>query len=282
VAGEVDQVELAAILVEEDALADPETDEGSIRASHILYSPGDDPAAEPAEGEPPSEELRRWEEARLDAQAAADDLRSITDPAARAEAFAERARAESDDPTADVAGGDLGYFTRGTMVEEFATALFDDADLVAGDIVGPIRTQFGWHVISFTDRRAPIAERLAAVEEALAAPDADFAAVASDLSDGAEAPAGGETGWHTFDEVDEIDDEALQALSSIAVGDRTGPLETDEGFLILRKLDEGKRPLDPQQAARVRQRAFADWYQTQRFEAETDGRISQDISSLEL
>jgi parvulin-like peptidyl-prolyl isomerase len=269
-AGDVDQVHLAEILVEGDTSIDPSTDEGTIRASHILYAPNDvvpDPSA-PLPSDDPG-----WETARADAQAAVDALTAIPDTDVRAAAFALRARAESDDPTAASVAGDLGFFTRATMVEEFATALFDDPDLEPGDLVGPVRSPFGWHVISFTDRRAPIGERLEEVEAALAAPDAEFATVARALSDGAEAPAGGDTGWHTLDE---LDAQTLEAIAPLAVGDRSEPLETERGFVIVQKLDEGRRPLDAAQAASVESSAYDDWYADQRFEAESDGRISQD------
>jgi parvulin-like peptidyl-prolyl isomerase len=269
-AGDVDQVHLAEILVEGDSSADPASDEGMIRASHILYAPNDqvpDPST-PLPSDDPG-----WEAARAEAQAAVDALNAIPDPEARATFFADRARAESDDPTAATGAGDLGFFTRTTMVDEFASALFDDPDLEPGEIVGPVRSPFGWHVIRFVERRAPLAERLEEVEAALDAPGADFATVARERSDGAEAPAGGDTGWHTLDE---LDSQTLAAISPMAVGERTEPIATARGYVIVTKLDEGRRPLDAAQAANVEASAFADWYADQRFEAESDGRISQD------
>jgi parvulin-like peptidyl-prolyl isomerase len=271
VADDADQVRLAEILVEYDAPGDPTIDEETIRASHILYSPGDEPSPQ----EPLASDDPGWEAARVEAQAAVDALNAITDPEARAAAFDELASNESDDAAAATIGGDLGYFTRGAMVEEFASPLFDDPDLQSGDIIGPVRSAFGWHVIRFVDRRAAGSERVAAVEAALDAPDADFAAVAAELSDGAEAAVGGDTGWHTLDE---LDAQTLQALSTMAVGDRSEPLETERGFVILEKLDEGRRPLDPAQRATVAATAFADWYADLRFEAESEGRI--DVDSL--
>jgi peptidyl-prolyl cis-trans isomerase C len=47
-------------------------------------------------------------------------------------------------------GGDLGYFTRNKMVKEFEDAAFSAKK---GDIVGPVKTQFGWHIIKVTDAR---------------------------------------------------------------------------------------------------------------------------------
>jgi peptidyl-prolyl cis-trans isomerase C len=43
-------------------------------------------------------------------------------------------------------GGSLGVFGKGMMVPEFETVCFDPKNKV-GDIHGPIKTQFGWHLI---------------------------------------------------------------------------------------------------------------------------------------
>ncbi len=47
-------------------------------------------------------------------------------------------------------GGDLGFFTRETMVPEFADAAFA---LEAGQLSAPVQSQFGWHLIKVTDKR---------------------------------------------------------------------------------------------------------------------------------
>lgn len=47
-------------------------------------------------------------------------------------------------------GGDLGYFTRGQMVPQFDKAAFE---LPVGELSEPVQTQFGWHLITVTDRR---------------------------------------------------------------------------------------------------------------------------------
>ncbi len=62
--------------------------------------------------------------------------------------FGEAAREYSQDGTAS-RGGDLGWFGRGQMVETFEDAAFE-APL--NQIVGPVKTRFGYHLIEVLDR----------------------------------------------------------------------------------------------------------------------------------
>jgi peptidyl-prolyl cis-trans isomerase D len=61
--------------------------------------------------------------------------------------FAELAKANSEDPGSAAQGGDLGKFARGSMVKGFEDAVFAAK---SGDIVGPVETEFGFHVIRVT------------------------------------------------------------------------------------------------------------------------------------
>jgi peptidyl-prolyl cis-trans isomerase D len=75
--------------------------------------------------------------------------------------FEEAARTHSQDPGSAVRGGDLGYFVRGQMVAPFDEAAFGAQ---TGQLVGPVETQFGFHLIEVTDR-ADQAARLAMVAQ---------------------------------------------------------------------------------------------------------------------
>lgn len=65
--------------------------------------------------------------------------------------FEELARTYSLDATA-LRGGDLGFFQKGQFVPEFEEAVFK---MTKGDFAGPVKTQFGYHVIKLTDRIEP-------------------------------------------------------------------------------------------------------------------------------
>jgi peptidyl-prolyl cis-trans isomerase C len=64
--------------------------------------------------------------------------------------FEKIAKEKSTDGSAPQ-GGDLGYFTEGQMVPEFAKAAF--ALPVGKYTEQPVKTQFGWHVIKVEDKR---------------------------------------------------------------------------------------------------------------------------------
>lgn len=57
--------------------------------------------------------------------------------------FAKLAEQHSECPSKK-RGGDLGWFGKGAMVRPFEVAAFSAEE---GDVVGPIKTEFGWHLI---------------------------------------------------------------------------------------------------------------------------------------
>ena len=65
--------------------------------------------------------------------------------------FEETARQKSIDTTA-ARGGDLGFFQKGQFVSEFEDAVFQ---MKKGELRGPVKSQFGYHVLKLQDRIEP-------------------------------------------------------------------------------------------------------------------------------
>jgi peptidyl-prolyl cis-trans isomerase C len=61
-------------------------------------------------------------------------------------------------------GGDLGYFTAPEMVAEFSKAAFA---LKKGEVSGPVKTDFGWHVIRLEDLKKGAAQPFDQVKGAI-------------------------------------------------------------------------------------------------------------------
>lgn len=62
--------------------------------------------------------------------------------------FEDAAKEHSTCPSKD-AGGDLGTFGRGQMVPEFENAVFN---MNNGEVSGPVKTQFGYHLIKLENK----------------------------------------------------------------------------------------------------------------------------------
>ncbi len=118
------------------------------RASHILITAGSE---------------RSEDEARELAQSLRERIDAGEDFAALASEF-------SDDPGSASQGGDLGWIEPDVMMPAFEEALYE---LSIGEVAGPIKTDFGWHIIelkdveqprgqSFEEARAEIAEEIRA------------------------------------------------------------------------------------------------------------------------
>lgn len=64
--------------------------------------------------------------------------------------FAIKATLNSEDPGSKKEGGDLGFITRGEMVQEFEAAAFK---LKEGEVSEVVETQFGYHIIQCLERK---------------------------------------------------------------------------------------------------------------------------------
>jgi len=65
--------------------------------------------------------------------------------------FAQLAAEHSEDLRSKPLGGDLNWFTRARMPEDFIAAI---EGLAPGDLSAPFRSEIGWHIVEMIDRKA--------------------------------------------------------------------------------------------------------------------------------
>jgi peptidyl-prolyl cis-trans isomerase D len=99
---------------------------------------------------------------RTDAQARQqlEDIKNQVEK--KGEDFGAAARKVSEDPGSKANGGDLGFFGHGRMVKEFEQAAFSAP---VGQLVGPIKSSFGYHLLKVTGRRGAGVQPFAEVRE---------------------------------------------------------------------------------------------------------------------
>lgn len=79
-----------------------------------------------------------------------EEAKKIMDQLKKGGDFAKIAKEKSIDSGSANNGGDLGFFSRGQMVPEFEKAAFS---LKERQIGGPVKTQFGYHIIKVTGKK---------------------------------------------------------------------------------------------------------------------------------
>jgi parvulin-like peptidyl-prolyl isomerase len=221
----------------------------AIKVRHILYSPKDDPsgastldAADPA-----------WAAAEQEAQATYAKLQQ--DP----ELFDSIARADSDEGSAQGitgTGGKLPYFDSASSIDEAFKAAIVAPGLKAGDILKPVKSSFGWHVIQVM-YLPPDLDRLNALK-ALADKGDDFAALARDNSEADTAGVGGDLGWVAKGQLGQS---LIDAIFAADIG-KTTPVVTveNDGLYLFKVLGEEVRTPEGRQLDQLRSTAFSDWY----------------------
>jgi len=165
--------------------------------------------------------------------------------------FEDLAKKYSEDDASKAKGGDLDYFGRGQMVKEF-----DDAAFAAkpGDIVGPVKTQFGYHIIKVLDHRQaqtkPLAEVRSQIEDQLKFEQAqDQAQKAADsISSQLKSPADfdkvardhgltvHESGFFQQDEPIAgigLAPNVAQEAFTMKIGDVSDPIRTPQGYAFI-------------------------------------------------
>lgn len=192
--------------------------------------------------------------------------------------FGELAKQYSQDPGSAHNGGDLGWSERGAFVAPFADALFS---MKVGEIRGPVKTQFGYHIIrldevqagkgkSFEEARADLeaqlrrdraTDRFGEIQEQLqtklAEPGADLATLAQeyhleqgDIASFQKGPGGAPLG--AAPQLQEL----VFADPPLANGRVGGPVLLGDDRLVIVKMLDHHAP-QPQPLAQVREAIVA-------------------------
>lgn len=87
---------------------------------------------------------------KADSEAIERQAQEILTEVKSGEDFANLAKIHSQDPGSAQNGGDVGYFGKGAMTKPFEEAAFAAK---VGEIVGPVKSQFGLHIIKVVDKK---------------------------------------------------------------------------------------------------------------------------------
>jgi parvulin-like peptidyl-prolyl isomerase len=240
-----------------------ESGDGAVRVRHILYSPNDDPenAAKVAADDP------AWAKAEQEANATYAKLKA--DPSQ----FDAIARKESDEGAAVTSGGKLPYFSTADAIDPaFAAAIFAPG-LVPGQLLAPVKSAFGWHVIQIQHYPTDV-EWANTLKQQIEAGTLPFADAARDNSDKDDAVKGGDMGWVGHGQ---LDPKIEAAIFATPVGKVSDPLKIDgDGVYLFQVNDEQTRAPDATQKAALEASAFSTWYNAQKdaFKIERDPTIS--------
>ena len=222
----------------------------SVKVRHILYAPKDDPqgASSLAKDDP------AWKKAEEEARATFAKLKA--DPSQ----FDAIARKDSDESGDEVTGGKLPYFDPGMVAsgqldKDFGAAIFKGGTK-PGDILEPVRSAFGWHVIQVMYFPPDLVEMQKLKAEAEGG--ADWATLARNYSDAESAPKGGELGWVAKYQLDQKLNDAIFATP---VGKITDPVDVpNDGIHLYKILEEATRTPTGEQKQTLENTAFNNWY----------------------
>lgn len=232
-----------------------------VKSAHILISPKGDPSA--AQSLPATDPA--WKTAEDTANQIYDELKK--DPSK----FAELAQTKSDDKSSGANGGELGWIKEADVVPAFGTAIFASG-LTPGEILAPVKSEFGYHIIRFEERRPDASIRIKQIHDEAVKPGADFAALAKANSDGAEAAQGGDLGWIARNQIDKTQEDAIFAAP---IGKVSDILTTDSGYYIFDVLEEQTRKPEGTQLETLKSNAFTNWYAAQKQAAKiTEDQLS--------
>lgn len=258
--------------VSEIYIAEQGTAGDQVKVRHVLYAPNDDPQAA---GDLPTDDPA-WKAAEDAARATYEELKALTGEPLET-AFTEAAKQDSDEPGADSSGGELSYYGRDQLDRAFGDAVFAGG-LRKGDLLEPVQSAFGWHVILFEDRRGPPEQRIQGATIRVSVPGASFDVIARAVSEGPEKDAGGEIGWIARGQLETLLEEAIYKAPLGGLSEAVNV--AGDGWYLFKVWEEQSRLPDAEQAAKLRDTAFANWYDEKRKAATVTSDLVPELGNL--
>jgi parvulin-like peptidyl-prolyl isomerase len=221
---------------------------GAVLVKHILYSPNNDPStAKDLKADDPA-----WAKAKQEADDAIAKLKAGT------ATFAALA-ASSDDTGSAAQNGFLPYFSQAdtstSLDPAFAAAIFAPG-LTPGQLLEPVKSAFGWHVIEFVSADDPIT-RVGQLATDAAKPGADFAKLVEENSIDPSATKGGSLGWIAKYQ---LAAEQEATISGLQAGEISAPVVASDGIRLFKVTNVQDRKPDAAQAETLKSDAFTNWY----------------------
>ena len=229
---------------------------------HLLYSPNDDSAG--AAGLDTTDPA--WAAAEAEAKTAYEKIAAGTSMESLAD--------QSDDTGSGANGGLLSWAAKGSYVPAFEDAVWADG-LQVGDLLGPIKTEFGYHVMQFEGRREGMTLRMEILAQELAGASVDFDARAAEALKEFEGMTTDNLG---FTSRYSLNAQIGSAAWLLAAGEVSSVQTLNDQMVIFKINAIEERALTEEQQATIKTSGFLVWLDTYRQTAEIaiDGSVVQE------
>jgi peptidyl-prolyl cis-trans isomerase D len=159
--------------------------------------------------------LIKWENETPEAKKAAKEkARGILNEIKKGASFSAKALEHGFDDGTATKGGDLGWFTQGTMVKTFNDAVFNATK--TGLLNDVVETDFGYHIISITNTKDNTSYKVAVVERVIGPSDA----TTNEAYRKAESFQAGLSNLKEFEERAKAEGLTVQEAKNISAGER--------------------------------------------------------------
>ena len=231
----------------------------AVKVRHILFAPNDDPAkASQLPKDDPA-----WRKAEDEARAAYATLKKDKSK------FDQMARTLSDETSAKQTGGKQPFYNTNSLIDAaFAKAIFASG-VRDGQLLPPVETSFGWHVIQFMRSYGAGDEAwLKSIRQKILDADLTFEDAARDQGEGAEAPKGGDIDWIAKGTLAEEKETPIFATAIGGVSDVI-TIANDGSYLFKVVAEEQREPTEAQ-IETFKTSGFNNWYSKQYADAKID------------